>query len=357
MADSLYGIAEESKSIWVFLEHEEQRLEQVTLELLNKSREIADQLGWQVGGLLIGNGVEELIPRTFSYGVDQIWIADHPLLDLFTIEAYGSVAYNAILEGKPSVFLCGATPNGRDLAGRLAVRLRTGLNADCTNLYMNIDTVVLVSEVSGFGGGVLALIEMADHRPQMATVRPGVFEAANPDDSRRGEIIRVPFQLIREMIHTRIVNRVIGTSVDLTKTEHLVIGGRGISGNFEMIKELADLLKGEFGTTRPPVDEGHVERERMVGQTGVICRPKIAICCGISGAFHFIVGIQEADTVIAINSDPDAIIFDHADYCIVGDVNIYLPALIRALKEKTNVLGIKDAGISTLSNNVGVANA
>jgi electron transfer flavoprotein alpha subunit len=133
-----------------------------------------------------------------------------------------------------------------------------------------------------------------------------------------------------------VVKRVIGESVDLTQADQLVIGGRGISGNFEMIKTLADLMDGDFGTTRPPVDEGHIERERMVGQTGVICRPKLAICCGISGAFHFVVGVQEAETVIAINSDPDATIFDHADYCIIGDVDVYIPALIQSLKEITD---------------------
>ncbi|KPL06535.1 hypothetical protein AMJ86_08200 [bacterium SM23_57] len=321
--------------MWILLENDNHHFEHVSLELINKSREIADQLGWQVAGLLIGNGVEGLIPQAFSYGVDQVWIADHPLLDSFNIEAYGAVTFQAIMSGKPSVFLCGATPNGRDLAGRLAVRLRTGLNADCTNLYMNIDTVVLVSEVSGFGGGVLALIEMEDHRPQMATVRPGVFKMSEPDPNRDGRVIKIPLPLTPNMIHTRTVARIVGETVDLTKAEQLVIGGRGVSGNFKIIKELADLLEGDYATTRPPVDEGHVERERMVGQTGVICRPKIAICCGISGAFHFIVGILEAETVIAINTDPDAPIFDHADYCIVGDVNEYIPALIQTLAEIT----------------------
>jgi electron transfer flavoprotein alpha subunit len=197
---------------------------------------------------------------------------------------------------------------------------------------MNIDRVVLVSEVSGFGGGVLALIEMADHRPQMATVRPGVFPPAKPDPRRVGEVRQLDFELREDMIHTQVRERVTGVGLDLTQAENLVVGGRGIGGDFGMIKELADLIGGDFGATRPPVDDGHIERERMVGQTGVICRPKVAICCGISGAFHFVVGIQEAETVIAINSDPDAPIFEHADYCIVGDVGEVVPALIEALR-------------------------
>jgi electron transfer flavoprotein alpha subunit len=332
MVDSLYGRDEESKVIWVFLETHDGSLEGVSLELLGKSRQIADQLGWQVNGLLLGHQVRKLGSHAIHCGADQVWLADHPLLERFTIEAYSQVAFQAILQGKPSVFLCGATLNGRDLAGRLAVRLHTGLNADCTNLYMKADTVILVSEVSGFGGGVLALIEMADHRPQMATVRPGVFPPARPDHQRCGEIVPIPVDIDPEMIHTRLVEQTRGEAIDLTQTEVLVIGGRGMGGNFQMINELAERLGGEYGTTRPPVDEGHAERVRMVGQTGVICRPKIAICCGISGAFHFIVGIQEAETVIAINSDPAAPIFEHADYCIVGDAGEILPALLDALR-------------------------
>jgi electron transfer flavoprotein alpha subunit len=332
MVDSLYGIKAESKSIWVFMERDGNSLEGVSLELLSKSREIADQLGWQVVGLLMGDDVQNLGPEVIAYGADQVWVADHPLLSHFTIEAYGQVTFQAIMDGKPSVFLCGATPNGRDLAGRLAVRLRTGLNADCTNLYMNIDTVVLVSEVSGFGGGVLALIEMADHRPQMATVRPGVFPPAESDLKREGEVVILPVQLTEDMIHTQAAERVTGESIDLTQAENLVVGGRGITGDFKMMTELAGLIGGDFGATRPPVDEGHIERDRMVGQTGVICRPKVAICCGISGAFHFVVGIREAETVIAINTDPEAPIFDHADYCVVGDVHEIVPKLIQALK-------------------------
>lgn len=331
MVDSLYGRHEECKAIWVFLETHEGKLEGVSLELLGKSRQIADQLGWQVHGLLLGYQVGDLGVESIHYGADHVWLADHPLLERFTIEAFGQVAFQAILRSKPSVFLCGATLNGRDLAGRLAVRLRTGLNADCTNLYMKTDTVILVSEVSGFGGGVLALIEMADHRPQMATVRPGVFPPAQRDSRRIGEVIPIPLDLDPDMIRTRLLEQTQGEAVDLTQAEVLVVGGRGMGGNFQPIMDLAQRLGGDYGTTRPPVDEGHAERVRMVGQTGVVCRPKMAICCGISGAFHFIVGIQEAETVIAINSDPDAPIFEHADYCIVGDANQILPALLDAL--------------------------
>jgi electron transfer flavoprotein alpha subunit len=259
-------------------------------------------------------------------------------LETFTVDAFSAAAYAAVMEGKPGVFLFGATPNGRDLAGRLAVRLRTGLNADCTDLRLDAKRGILISEVTGFGGGVLALLECPSHRPQLATVRPGVFISEEVEREGEGNLIVFEPELDANLMRTRVRERVVGESVDLTQAEVLVCGGRGIEGNFELLQELASLLGGEVGATRPPVDEGHIERERQVGQTGVVCRPKIAIACGISGAFHFVVGIQEADIVIAINTDPEAPIFDYADYCILADAPSLIAALVRAMeKDKVTV--------------------
>lgn len=338
MVSSLYGIAQERKSIWVYLEVNGGAYEGVSLELIAKGREISDQLGWQLAGLLLGHDVHGLIELGFAHGLDEIWLADEAQLDHFTIEAYTHAAYQALMEGRPSVFMLGATPNGRDLAGRLAVRMRTGLNADCTGLEMNAEDERLVCEVSGFGGGILALIEMAQHRPQMATVRPGVFYQQEPDFNRSGNTIHMALDLSKELIRTRLVEQSPGEGIDLSRVPVLVAGGRGVDGDFEMLSELAKVLGGDIGATRPPVDEGHIERERQIGQTGVVCSPKIAICCGISGAFHFVVGIEKADRVIAINSDPEAPIFEFADYCIVGDVHQIVPDLIRALTQEREVV-------------------
>jgi len=337
MPQSLYGVKEESKAIWVYLEQDDGVLENVSLEMLAKGREMADQLKWKLVGLLVGQGVAPLAKTAISHGADEIRIADHPLLAQFTIDAYGRVVFQAVMDGKPSVFLIGATPNGRDLAGRLAVRFRTGLNADCTNLHMDKKGGLLVSEVSGFGGGVVAMIEMHAHRPQMATVRPGVFALNEPDGNRKGEIITLPVELQPEMIKTRILECVKSGVVDLTRVPVLVVGGRGVNGDFATLRNLAGLLGGDVGATRPPVDEGHIERERQIGQTGVICSPKVAICCGLSGAFHLLVGIEKADVVVSVNSDPEAPIFEFSDYYIVGDVNQYLPAIIAALQTRREV--------------------
>jgi electron transfer flavoprotein alpha subunit len=337
MPPSRYGMKEESKSVWVYLEQDDGVFENVSLEMLSKGREMADHLKWKLVGLLLGQGLKALVPEAIARGADEVRVADHPLLENFTIEGHGSVVYDAVMEGKPSVFLLGATPNGRDLAGRLAVRFRTGLNADCTNLRMDPKGELLVSEVSGFGGGVVAMIEMHDHRPQMATVRPGVFELLPADPKRKGGIKELAVDLKPDQIKTRVLERVKSGVVDLTRVPALVVGGRGVNGDFETLRKLASLLGGDVGATRPPVDEGYIERERQIGQTGAVCHPKVAVCCGLSGAFHLLVGIDKADVVVAINSDPAAPIFEFSDYYIVGDVKQYLPALIQAMESKQGV--------------------
>jgi electron transfer flavoprotein alpha subunit len=332
MVASLYGPEEENKSIWVFLEQSSDSLANVSLEILARGRQMADETGWRLIGLLLGDQVSHLAEKAIAHGADEILIVENPLLGEFTVDAYTEASYQALMHFKPSVLLMGATPDGRDIAGRLAVRLRTGLNADCTELDLSAETGVLVCEVSGFGGGVLALIEMQNHRPQMATVRPGVFPVEGVDHDRKGNLGEFPVRLNKKIIQSKVIAREFGQGVDLTEVPVLVVGGRGIGDNFKMMRELAEILGGDVGATRPPVDEGHIERERQIGQTGVVCRPKIAITCGVSGAFHFVVGIQDADVVIAINSDPEAPIFEHADYCIVGDALEVIPALMAALK-------------------------
>jgi electron transfer flavoprotein alpha subunit len=166
----------------------------------------------------------------------------------------------------------------------------------------------------------------------MSTVRPGVFPLPDPEPARKGKMLRIAVNLPDEIFQTTILEREERHGVDLTQADILVCGGRGMDGDFSSLQELARLLGGDVGGTRPPVDDGYIERERQIGQTGVVCRPKVALCLGISGAFHFVVGIEQADLVIAVNSDPDAPIFDYADYGIVADVRDFLPAFTNAIE-------------------------
>ena len=334
MVASLYAPSEANKTLWVFLEIEGDDFASVSIELLSKGRDLADRAGWTLCGLLVGSETSNRVNQAYSYGADEVGLLDHPLLGEFDVCGYSHATMQAIKEGKPSVFLLGATPNGRDLAGRLAVRLRTGLNADCTDLILDEDRGVLISEVTGFGGGVIALLESAEHCPQMSTVRPGVFIANKPDPSRQGDLVEMKVKLKKADIRSRIVERQVGERAVLIRKLHEKLLPCRIHGDFESLRVLAALIDGEVGASRPPVDEGHIERERQVGQTGVVCRPKVALNFGISGAFHFIVGIQDAETIIAINSDPEAPIFNHADYCIVENTHIILPALIDMLKRE-----------------------
>jgi electron transfer flavoprotein alpha subunit len=331
MTKSLYG-AQEASAIWVYLEQDEGRLESVSLELVGRARELASGRGIPVVGVLLGDQVGDLALEAIAAGADEVRVADHPLLRQYTTDGYTKVFTELILDGKPDILLLGATPNGRDLAGRIAVRVRTGLTADCTDLKLDEKTGLLIGEVTGFGGGILAYIKCPDNRPQMATVRPGVFAVPEPDSARQGKLANVPVKLAEEDIKVQVLEHVVGGGVDITKAQVVVAAGRGCRGDFTLVSELASLLDGEVGWSRVPVDEGWVSRDCMIGQTGYVTRPKLAIVCGISGAFQFTVGVEKAETIVAINIDPEAPIFEAADYCIVDDMFNVLPPLIEAVK-------------------------
>ncbi|MBI3978351.1 MAG: electron transfer flavoprotein subunit alpha/FixB family protein [Chloroflexi bacterium] len=326
----------EARGIWIFLEQEGGRLEGVSLELLGRGRQLADEAGTELVGVLLGGDVEAAAQAARAAGADRVLVAEHPALGIYTTDAYTKIVGELVLERRPDILLMGATPNGRDLAGRLAVRLRTGLTADCTGLELESGTGLLLGRVTGFGGGVVALIKCVQHRPQMATVRPGIFTPPAPLASPTGVVERVPAILAPSDLQTEVVERAIHEGLDLTKAERIVVGGRGTHGDFGLLNELAGLIGAEVGATRVAVDQGWVERERQVGQTGYVTHPKLAVVCGISGAMHFTVGIDAAECVIAINTDEEATIFDHADYCIVDDLFNVLPPLINRIRVMSN---------------------
>ncbi len=332
MTQSLYG-PDQAQGIWVYLEQQGGQLEGVSLELLAKGRELADETSAELTGVLLGDGVKVLAKDAVAYGVDRVLVGEDPELEQYRTEPYARVVTGLVADHKPDIFLLGATPDGRDLAGRLAVRLRTGLTADCTDLALEDSTRLLLGEVTGFGGGILATIKCEQHRPQMATVRPGVFAASAPDRSRKADIQRVNVTLVPEDGRVEVLERVTEEGADLTRSKVIVAGGRGTRGDFSLLEELAELLGGEVGATRVAVDEGWIGRDRQIGQTGFATRPDLAILCGISGAMQFTVGVEKAETVIAINSDPEAEIFEHADYGVADDLFQVLKPLVEQIKQ------------------------
>lgn len=321
------------KGIAVLIEQDDDTPEFISWELLGKSRELADKLSQQLIAIILGKNVKSIAEEAIKRGADKAIIAEHELLANYKWETYSKISYDIILKYKPSILICGATPNGRDLAGRLAVRLKTGLTADVVNLDVD-NNGLLLGSVPGFGGSVLALIKCEKSRPQMATVRPGIFNAIEPNTKKKGEIINFKVKLEESDVSTKLIQKIKVDQEDISKAKKLVAAGRGIGNDISKVKELASLLEASIGVTRPLADAGIMARNHQVGSTGVTVKPKLSLVLGASGAMHFTSGIQDSDTIIAINMDNLAQIFDYADYAVVGDLNELLPELLQSLKEK-----------------------
>ncbi|EMT39010.1 electron transfer flavoprotein subunit alpha/FixB family protein [Thermoanaerobacter thermohydrosulfuricus] len=329
----------EYKDIWVFAEQREQRLMNVSLEILGEARKLADKKGVKACAVLVGYGVKGLADELIKYGADVVYVIDNPLLKNYTTEGYAKVIADLVNELKPEVILYGATYIGRDLAPRIASRLHTGLTADCTGL--DIDENGLLLQIRpAFGGNLIATIICPERRPQMATVRPGVMKKAPKDGKRKGEIIEIQANIKEGDIRTQIFDIIkeAKSKVNIEEADIIVSGGRGVGGaeGFKLIQQLADALGGVVGASRAAVDAGWISSDHQVGQTGKTVRPKLYVACGISGAIQHIAGMGNAKTIIAINKNPDAPIFKVADYGIVGDLFKVIPALIEEIKRIKN---------------------
>lgn len=327
------------KGIWVYLEQVDGVVERVSWEMLGKARELADKSREELTGVFLGQDLENLADEAIKRGADRVIVAEDNSLERYSWEAYSKVIADLVKARKPGILLIGATHNGRELAGRLAVRLKTGLTADVVRLEID-DQGLLLSAVPGFGGSILALIKCEYSRPQMSTVRPGIFTALEPDPSRNGEIEDVNVDIDPNIIKTHLVERTSVEVEDISMAQRLVVAGRGTGGNITAVKELAGLLDAAVGVTRPLADIGVVSRAFQIGSTGITVKPKLAFVAGASGSVHFVSGIQDSETVISINIDPKAQIFEHSDYCVIGDVNEILPALVKELKAR-NIKGEK----------------
>jgi electron transfer flavoprotein alpha subunit len=321
----------EHADVWVFIEQHAGEVAPVSWELLAEGRRLADEKGERLVALVIGEDVADVAEEAVTRGADQVLLADDPVFEPYRADPYGEQFRALVEERKPDVVLIGGTHTGRDFAGRVAVPAHAGLTADCTELDVD-DEGLLLARRPTFGGDAMATIKCEEHRPQMATVRPGVFDAAEADADREGDVESVPVVVDESMTKSRVLERVVGDVADITDAEVVVAGGAGVEGDFGPIEDLAAALDAEVAASRAAVDEGWIEPARQVGQTGKTVRPRLYVAAGISGAVQHLEGMNDADVVVAVNTDPNAPIFEHADYGIVGDLFEVLPALTELIE-------------------------
>ena len=327
----------ENKNIWVYVEVFAGKAKNVGLEIIGPGKKIAEATGDKVVAVLVGNDLDDACKAAASYGADQIITVSGDGYADFSVEGYTYALEQLANKYKPAAFLFGATSNGRELAPRLAARLKTGVAADCTGIELG-DGGVIQWTRPVYSGRFLSVVECKEARPQIGTVRPGIFKRGEPNAAATAEIIKQDVALPADAVRTTLVEMITEAAegaVKLEDAEIIVSGGRGLGKpeNFSLIKDLADLLGGVVGASRAAVDAGWITHAHQVGQTGKTVGPKLYIACGISGAIQHLAGMSGADVIIAINKDADAPIFDIADYGIVGDLKEVLPAFTAAVKK------------------------
>lgn len=327
---------EEWKGIVVYVDHVDGKIHPVTFELLGKAKELAAITGHPVYALFMGNHITEQSRELLHYGADKVFVYEEEELARFKIEPYTAVFEDFIGKIKPSSILVGATTVGRQLAPRVAARMKTGLTADCTILEMNEDTDL--SQIRpAFGGNIMAHIKTPNHRPQMATVRYKIMNAPKRQEEAEGEIVSCAIAKEKLGSHVEVLDIVQKEKEQfIENADVLVVAGRGVKKpeNLANLQKLADLLGGQLACTRPVAEAGWLPAKCQIGLSGRTVRPKLIITCGVSGAVQFTAGMNHAENIFAINSDPKAPIFKTAHYCLVGDLYEILPQLIQKIEAK-----------------------
>ena len=321
------------KPVWVYIEQNEGRATSVSWELLGAGAALARKLNTQLEAVVIGYQADAIAREAGEYGTSKVYLIDDPVLKHYRTAPYAKALSEASVAHQPQILLIGATRNGRDLSGMVATNIRTGLTADCTSLDIEPGTGLLLQIRPTWGGRQLAMIVTPKHKPQMSTVRPGVFPRP-PKSHRKVEIVRVKMDFEETQIPTKIVDfEWIERSSMLQESDIVVSGGRGLGSekNFQLVGDLAKVLGGAVGASRRAVESGWADKEIQVGQTGKTIRPKLYIAAGISGSIQHLVGIEGAETVIALNADPEAPIFNSCNYGVIGDVVKVLPLLTEEL--------------------------
>ena len=327
-----------TKDLWVFVEtNEDGTAKNVGIELLTPGKMMAGKQGGALVAVVIGSNVDEAVKAAAEHGADKVIVVDGPEYAHYTTDAYAIALCTLVEKYGPTSMLIGATNNGRDLGPRVSCRLKTGLTADCTALDIDEESGNVAWTRPAFGGNLMATILCPDNRPQIGTVRPGVF--------KKSDAVAAAAEIIKEDIHVdaadirtqvlELIKEAEGENVDLEGAEIIVSGGRGVGGpeGFEPIKALADVLGATVGASRAAVDAGWIAHAHQVGQTGKTVGPKLYIACGISGAIQHVAGMSGSDCIVAINKDPEAPIFDIADYGVVGNLFEVLPVLTEEIKK------------------------
>jgi len=326
------------KGVFVFAQQIDCKVTGVSYELIGKAKELAADLSTEVTAVILGDGVKALADDLAAFGADKVVVVDDPMLKEYTTEPYTHAMHGVIEKYKPEVVLYGATAIGRDLAPRVSARVKTGLTADCTKLEVDAESKNLRMTRPAFGGNIMATIICPDHRPQMATVRPGVMQKITKLGGAKAVVEEFNPGFEKNNLYVEITDIVkkVSDKVDIMDAKILISGGRGIGckENFKVLQDLAEVIGGEVSASRACVDAGWAEKEVQVGQTGKTVRPNVYFAIGISGAIQHLAGMEESDLIVAINKDETAPIFDVADVGIVGDYSKIIPILTEQLKNE-----------------------
>jgi electron transfer flavoprotein alpha subunit len=326
----------ENKGVLIFCETKEGKLAAIATELLGCGRKLADDLGQELSAVLVGSGVSELAKEAIAYGADKVYVVDDPQLKDYQTDSYVSVMEKVVGQAAPRILLLGQTSLGRDLAPRLAFRFKTAASLGCLELAIDPQSKLLLQTKPVYGGNAQAVFT-TDSFPQIATVRAKTMTPLEPDPSRKGEVVKVEAGLDPLAVRTKVLEKVAEkiTGIKLEDAEVIVCGGRGIGGaeGFAQLEELAKLLKGAVGATRPPCDNEWVPAGAQIGLTGKIVAPELYIAIALSGSSQHMSGCSGSKTIVAINKDPEANIFREARFGLVGDWKKALPAFTEKLKE------------------------
>ncbi len=334
---------EEYKDVFVFVEQENGNVAEVSYELISEARKLVasiPEFGYKVVGVLLGENVKEKAQEVIANGADKVIVVDDPLLKDYSTQFYADALTQVVEANKPDSMLTGATPLGRDLAPRVAARLNVGLTADATKIEVDVDYAKETGESlldvtrPTFGGNLFGTIVCKDTRPQMATIRPKVFELVAVEEGHTGEVVEFTpnWTTTEPQVFVDKVIEKVKSDVDITKADILVGAGRGAENCLDLVQQVADELGGVVSCTRAVVEDGYMDKERQVGQTGKTVRPSLYIACGISGAVQHCAGMDKSDMIISINRDPEAEIFSISNMGFVGDVEKVLPLLVESIK-------------------------